>query len=115
MKVYDYFIKEKLGDSMRMLEEKDQHKPRQWIPYKDYEKRYHKMPENYVCLDKFDISLTDSLINAEVLLHQGEADDGSLVKALVIRHLTDENGNLIGQVDKKINMNTLMYEVEFMD
>ena len=73
------------------------------------------MPENDICLDNFNVSLTDSLINAEVLLHRGEADDGPLVKVLVIRHLTDKNGNLIGQTNNKMNLNTLMYEVEFVD
>ena len=73
------------------------------------------MTENGVCIGNFNLSLTDSLINAEVLLHQGKADDSSLFKAQVVLRLTDENGNLIGQANRKINPNNLMYEAEIMD
>ena len=73
------------------------------------------MPENDISQDNFNVSLIDSLINAEVLLHRGEADDGLLVKVLVIHHPTDKKGNLIGQTNNKMNLNTLKYEVEFMD
>ena len=97
MKVYDSCIKEKLGDSMRMPVAKAQHTTREWIPYEDDETKPHTMPENDICLDNFNVYLTDSLINAEVLLHRGEADDGPLVKVRVICHLADKNGNLIGQ------------------
>ena len=88
---------------MRMPEKKSDKAPREWIPYEDDETRPHTMPENDIHLDNFNVSLTDSLINTYVLLHQGEVGDGPLVKARLIRHLTDENENLIGQDNKKIN------------
>ena len=100
---------------MHMQEAAGKDTPHEWIPYEDDETKPHTMPENDICLDNFNVSLTDSLINAEVLLHRGEAGDGPLVKARVVRHLTDENGNLVGQANRNINLNTLMYEVEFMD
>ena len=115
MKVYESCIKEKLGDRMHIPVDKGQHKPQEWIPYEDDETKPHTTPENEICLDTFNAPLIDSLINAQVLLHQEEADDGQSVKDQVIRHLPDENENLISQANKKINMNTLMYEVEFMD
>ena len=61
------------------------------------------------------MSLTDALINAEVLLHRRENADGPLVNARVVRKLTDKNGNLIGHANKDINLNMIMYEVEFND
>ena len=90
MKVQNSCVKEKLGDSMRMPVEKDKHTPREWIPYQD-DNKPQTMPENDISQDNFNVSLIDSLINAEVLLHRGEADDGLLVKAPVIRHLAYEN------------------------
>ena len=41
--------------------------------------------------------------------------DGPLVNARVVRKLTDKNGNLIGHANKDINLNTIMYEVQFND
>ena len=100
---------------MSMLTERDQHTPRELITYKDDAIKPHTMPENDVCIDNCNVSLTDSLIKAEVLLHQAEADDGPFGKARVICHVTDENGNIIGQAKKKRNLNTLLCEVELMD
>lgn len=69
IEVFDSFIKHKLGDSMCMLQNKSEHTPHEWIPYEDNETKPHTMPENNVYLDNFNVSLPDSLINAEVLLH----------------------------------------------
>ena len=66
-------------------------------------------------MDNFNVSLTDALINAEVLLHQGEKDSGPLVKVRVLRHIIDDNGNIIDQSNEKIELNTTMDEAEFSD
>ena len=112
MKKYDVNIKDKLGDSMSVPMKKRRNEPREWIPYEDDEVDPIEMPENEV-LDNFNISLTDALINAEFLFHRREDCDGPLVNARVVRKLTDKNGNLIGHANKDINLNTIMYEVEF--
>ena len=50
---------------------KQRNQPHGWIPYEDDEVDPIQMPENDVCLDNCNISLTDALINAEVLLIEG--------------------------------------------
>ena len=42
-------------------------------------------------------------------------DSKELERAKVIRHPTDENGNIIGYYNEKVNLNTIMYELEFSD
>ena len=37
------------------------------------------------------------------------------MKAKVVGHLTDENGDIIGHPNEDPNLNTVMYEVEFPD
>ena len=69
-------------------------------------------------MGNFNVSLTDALNNAEVLLHQGEYSSdssGPLVKTRVFTHLTDEKSKIISQPNPKIELNTTMYEVEFPD
>ena len=66
------------------------------------------------------IFLVDTLLNAEILLPQGEEskgfDEGSnLVEARVIKHFADEDGNIIGNANVRPELNTMMYEVEFPD
>ncbi len=56
-------------------------------------------------------SLTDVLINAEVLLHK----DDSTALARVIRRAVDSNGKVIGEWDSNPILNTLVYECEFND
>ena len=55
-------------------------------------------------------SVADLLINAEVLLPQGEAQQ----MAKVIRCSIDINGNIIGDL-KTPSLNSLVYDVEFPD
>ena len=86
-----------------------------WTNYEDDENEPRTIPENGVPLDNFNVSLTDALINAEVLLHQGEDNSEPLVKARVLKHLTDENGNLIGHANENLILNSLMYEIGFPD
>ena len=56
-------------------------------------------------------SMTDLLINAEVLLPQGESEQ----LAKVIRRAVDDDGKIIGTFNSNPVLNTLMYEVEFPD
>jgi hypothetical protein len=82
-----------------------------FIPYSDDEEIPCTIPENNV--KALNISLTDALINAEVSLHQRE--DTIPVQAKVLRHLIDDNGNIIGNANINPILNTIMYEVEFPD
>jgi len=56
-------------------------------------------------------SLTDVLINAEVLLSK----DYSTVLARVICRAVNSNGKVIGEWDSNTILNTLVYECEFND
>ena len=76
------------------------------------------MPENNI--HDMSICLVDALINAEVLLPQGEESEGfvegsNLVKAKVICHFANEDGNIIVNANVRPELNTMMYEVEFPD
>ena len=75
------------------------------------------MPENDVI--DMNISLVDELMNAKVLLPQGEEYEGyegnSLVRAKVIRHFCDEDGNIMGNANIRLELNILIYEVIFPD
>ena len=85
---------------------------------KDDEEEARVIPENYVKIENFYVALADSLINTEVLLHlgkEGDGSDGPLIKARVLRYLTDENGNLVGIPNEDIKFDTTLYEVEFPD
>ena len=59
------------------------------------------MPENNI--PNLSISLVDALINAEVLLPQGEESEGyagsNLIQVKVISHFCDENSNIIGSTN----------------
>ena len=66
------------------------------------------------------LCLVDALINAEVLLPQGEESEGfdegsNLLKAKAIWNFADEDGNIIGNANVQPELNTMMYEVEFPD
>jgi hypothetical protein len=56
-------------------------------------------------------SLTDALINAEVLLSK----DDSTALARVVCWAVDSNGKVIGKWDSNPILNTLVYECEFDD
>ncbi len=56
-------------------------------------------------------SLTDTLINAEVLLSK----DDSAAIAQVARRAVDSKGKMIGTWDENPILNTLVYECEFED
>lgn len=65
-------------------------------------------------LDFLNVSFADGLINSEMLLYQGENMDGCMgpkVKAKVVGHLTDTNGDIIGKPNENPSLNTVMYEV----
>jgi len=56
-------------------------------------------------------SANDLLINAEVLLPQGE----SMHMAKVIRRAVDDDGQLIGTFDENPVLNSMLYDVQFPD
>ena len=56
-------------------------------------------------------SANDLLINAEVLLPEGEHKH----MAKVLRRAVDEDGNLVGTFNEFPALNTLLYDVEFPD
>ena len=93
---------------------------RSYVPYEDDEVEPRSMPDNDVKGLDMNISLVDAFVNAEVLLPQGEESEGyneecTLVKAKVIRHFCDEDGNIMGNANIRPELNTMMYEVEFPD
>ena len=55
--------------------------------------------------------MADLLINAEVLLLRGEAQQ----MPKIIRQSIDINGNIIGYLYKTPSLNSLVYDVEFSD
>jgi hypothetical protein len=56
-------------------------------------------------------SVTDALINAEVMLPNGD----SMAIAKVVRHGIDETGRIIGTFNTNTLLNTLLYECKFDD
>ena len=116
MAIFDNFIREKLGDSLNkppVVQEDIE-----WNPYKDDEQEARVILKNDVKLGKLHISLANSLINAEVLLHQGKegnGSDGPIIKARVLCHLTDDNGNFVGTPNEDPKLDTTVYKVEFPD
>ncbi len=56
-------------------------------------------------------SVADALINAEVMLPNGDF----MAIAKVVRRGIDENGRMIGTFDTNPLLNTLMYECKFDD
>ena len=59
----------------------------------------------------FEHSLHDTLVNAEVLLPQGEEMQHAKVK----RHKVDDNGQVVGTYDPHPVLNSIIYDVEFPD
>ena len=55
--------------------------------------------------------VTDLLINAKIFLRPGEAQQ----MAKVLRQTLDIDGNLVGTFDKKSNLNSLVYGLEFLN
>ena len=117
---FDANIQTKLGDGYS-LPPKNSSDTRHFFsddcyePYEDDEEDHRLIPEADV-IDAtgkpiLQQSLTDTLINAEVLLPQGEAK--SLAK--VVRRAVDEKGRVIGTHNDDPILNTLVYECEFPD
>lgn len=116
---FDNAIAAKLGDSFSLpptplpshLDDDDA----AFVPYEDDEESPIEMPD----ADAVDAagtpvmqqSLADTLINAEVLLPQGESKQ----LAKVIRRSVDADGHVIGTFNKNPILNTLLYDVEFPD
>ena len=89
--------------------------PDTFVPYESEEEPLRFLPEadirDAAGKQLNQQSVSDLLINAEVLLPQGE----STQMAKVVRRALDENGNTIGTFDSNPVLNTLVYDVEFPD
>eukprot|EP00970_Alexandrium_tamarense_P013767 scaffold3678_cov106-Alexandrium_tamarense.AAC.1 len=118
-KAFDNAIAAKLGDSFSLpptpLTSHLDDDNAAFVPYEDDEESPIEMPD----ADAVDAagtpvmqqSLADTLINAEVLLPQGESKQ----LAKVIRRSVDADGHVIGMFNKNPILNTLLYDVEFPD
>ena len=125
---FDIAIREKLGDSFsepqrrsmkRDSDGNETSNPQDGIwdyePYEDEEEQPVSVPQADV-LDAtgkplMQQSMADTLINAEVLLPQGEAT----ALARVVRRCIGSDGKVIGEHDENPMLNTLVYECEFPD
>ena len=83
-------------------QESDEEEPRGWIDGD---------PVNKDGTPVFEHSLSDTLINAEVLLPQGE----ELAKCKVKGRHVGPNGEVTGQFHKNPLLNSIVYDVEFPD
>jgi hypothetical protein len=133
---FDDAIRDKIGDSMvlgpgeytdsSLVHSLEEHAngdptsvldfdPDEFVPYEDEVEAPASMPQ----ADMTDASgkpinqqsMTDLLINAEVLLPQG----GGEQLAWVLRCTVDDDGKVIGTFNDNPILNTLVYEVEFPD
>jgi hypothetical protein len=117
--VYNADVRSKLGDSIKLPSKRlPKFVQQDWDaePYDDYEVEKPLEPFEADLLDAAGRpilmhSLTDVLINAEVLLDHGD----SAALARVIRQTVDSDGNVIGLWDSNPILNTLVYECEFND
>jgi hypothetical protein len=117
--VYNADVRSKLGDSIKLPSKRlPKFVQQDWDaePYDDYEVEKPLEPFEADLLDAAGRpilmhSLTDVLINAEVLLDHGD----SAALARVIRRTVDSDGNVIGSWDSNPILNTLVYECEFND
>jgi len=118
---FDAAITARWGDSFTMhpIPKNDPEDPQDaddfYVPYEDDVELSAPMPE----ADVVDVagkpvnqqSMTDLLINAEVMLPHGEG----LQMAKVIRRAVDSDGKVIGTFDNNPILNTMVYEAEFPD
>ena len=105
----------KLGDSMSLPKNPFSQDEVEYTPYEDEDGAPCSIPENQAVdaavKPLFQKLVTDTLIQAEVLLPHGE----ELLGAKVIRHTLDENGKVMGKPSDNPILNTLMYDVELPD
>ena len=116
---FDAAIKEDLGDSITPapINQKQSIDPMNNFDYDELDEDDYEnvVPE----VDAVDAkissinqqSMSDLLINAEVLLPQGDAQQ----MAKLVRQSIDRDGNIIGDLDKTPSLHSLVYEVEFQD
>ena len=123
---FDDAIKQKLGDSFSLPNATKRRQTRSkgngcnpqddtFDPYFGMEEDTDVMPEAD-CVDAtgkplLQQSVTDVLINSEVLLPHGE----DLQMAKVLGRTLDKQGRVVGNPDDNPLLNTLMYDVEFPD
>ena len=116
----DAAIKEDLGDSTTPVPLKPTHismDPTNKLDFDEFDENGYEnvVPEDDAVDSRVKAinkqSMADLLINIEVLLPQGEAQQ----MAKVIRQSIDINGNIIGYLDKTPSLKSLVYDVEFPD
>ena len=116
-KEFDKQIREKLGDSITvipMVKPEADPDPLAEFQVDDDEVEPPIIPEDPVDADGravYEQPFTDILLNAEVLLPQGE----EMKSAKVLRRSKDPDGNMIGTYDANPLLNTHIYDVEFSD
>ena len=118
---FDKIIKLKLGDCMSLPPTPVNKPPPSEINAHSYDSRNSDEEEPRDMVDEdpvdengtpvFENSFGDTLINAEVLLPQGE----DLQKARVMKRRINTDGNEIGTYDSNPLLNSIIYEVEFPD
>ena len=108
-------IREKYGDSLSLRPIPVKPEDVEFVAYEDEDEEPQIIPENEAVDAQgkplFQQSVTDALIQAEVLLPHGE----ELLAATVIRRSMDEDGKVIGAHHDNPILNTLLYDVEFPD
>jgi hypothetical protein len=117
---FDEAISAKLGDSFTMHPlparvSNPQDGGTTYVPYEDDEEHSATVPE----ADALDSSgkpvnqqsMTDLLLNAEVLLPRGE----SMQMAKVVKRAVDNDGRLVGTFNENPTLNSMIYDVEFPD
>ena len=119
--LYDKIISSKLGDCLRLPPTPSDRPKASDTNAHSYDSRNSDEEEPRDLVDEdpldesgipvFENSYGDTLINAEVLLPQGE----ELRKARVRKRIIGTDGNEIGEYDSNPLLNTLIYEVEFPD
>ena len=108
---FDAIIEQRLGDSMKAPENPDN------MPYSDdVEPDLIEIPDDEDPVDEkgtaiFEQPITDSWINAELNLTQGE----KIQNAKVIGRSKDSNGQTIGTFHENPLLSTILYDVEFPD
>ena len=94
-------------------EEIDLEEVEDFTPYEDDVEAPSIVPDYEEVVDEnghvVEVCSYDKFLNAELEAHF----DGQSVNGKVVRRMTDQDGNLVGEYDKNPLKNTAVYEVEF--
>ena len=114
--VFDRLIEARHGTSINPPTLTENENDEQWDPYADEEEDAMEMPEFEDAVDANGMMINqlpayDKLIHAEVQMHLDE----QLCTGKVTRRAIGPNGRTSGTYDENPYLNTMIYEVEFMD